>query len=272
MMTRHNTSFSLLTWVKLALALCILASSVLVSPQAYAAITYFDSASTPADSSSSGSSPTAVTPPTGMVTGDLVILVGNSRENGGTLAISNAGGQTWTAETANTSNVSQRIFWARFNGTWSANPSVSNTKSKAFTVVMHVFRPSASANTWAIDVAQVNGSFPKPSFPGDITVTGITTVTNGALVFANIASTDNNSFSLRTTGWANAGDPQYRNKDDSDSSQTSAYKVMPTAGASGNVTFRMTSSANDKSNSSIVAFKEIASTTISIANAERALF
>ena len=249
------------------LFLLLLSLFLFTSNQAQAAITYFGSASTPSDNVNpgSGTSPTAVTPPASMVAGDLVILIGNSRESGGTLAISQAGGQTWTSQTANTSNVSQRIFWARFNGTWSANPSVSSNKTKAFTVVMHVFRPSASANTWAIDVAQINAQYPTPAAPGNVTITGITTLTNGALVFANWASTDNNGYTLQTSGWANAGSAQYRNTNDQDSSQSSVYKIMSAAGTTGNVTNQQTSAGDDKGNTSILAFKEVS--VISIANA-----
>ena len=252
-------------WRLALLLLMSLSIFLFTSNQAHGAITYFNSASNPTDNGSSGSSPTAVAPPASMVAGDLVILIGNSRENSGTLAISQAGGQTWTSQTANSTQVSQRIFWARFNGTWSANPSVSSNKTKAFTVVMHVFRPSASANTWAIDVAQINAQYTKPAPPGNVTITGITTLTNGALVFANWASTDNNAYTLQTSDWANAGSAQYRNDtNDKDSSQSSAYKIMSTAGATGNVTNQQTSAGDDKGNTSILAFKEVS--VISIAN------
>jgi hypothetical protein len=244
-------------WRLALLLLMSLSIFLFTSNQAHGAITYFNSASNPTDNGSSGSSPTAVAPPASMVAGDLVILIGNSRENGGTLAISQAGGQTWTTQTANTSNGSQTIFWARFNGTWPANPSVSSTKTKAFTVVMHVFRPSASVNTWAIDVAQINAAYSTPPASGNVTITGITTLTNGALVFANWASTDSNSYVLQTSGWTNAGSAQYRNNDDNGSSQSSAYKIMSTAGASGDVTNQQTSAGKDKGNTSILVFKEV---------------
>jgi MSHA biogenesis protein MshQ len=130
---------------------------------------------------------------------------------------------------------------------------------------MHVFRPTASSNVWAIDVAQTSGSF-ATVFPSpetyDVTIPGITTVTNGALVLAVWVSRDNNTWALQTAGWANAGNTQYRNGDGSDTSQSSGYKVMATAGTSGNVTNRQTSSAGDSGNWSILAFKEVQTTTL----------
>jgi MSHA biogenesis protein MshQ len=225
--------------------------------EAQAAITYFSSASNPADNATLAASPVAVTPPVSMATGDLVILVANTRTAGITPAISVTGGQAWTSQTANTTNGSQRIFWARYNGTWSANPSVSFSTSVNTTVVMHVFRPTSGINTWAIDVAQTNASFAAPGGSNDVTVTGITTVTDGALVFATWASTDNNSWVLQTAGWSNAGTTQYRNSADSDSSQSSAYLIMPTAGPSGSVVNRQTVNGGDAGNTSVLAFREV---------------
>ena len=237
--------------------LFVMAAILLSQQTAQAAISYIASASNPADNGSSNTSPRDVTPPGGMVTGDLVILVANVTTAGATLAISATGGQAWTSQPDNTTNTTQRIFWARFNGTWSANPSVSFSDTTNTTVVMHVFRPTSGTNTWAIDVAQTNASFAAPGGARDVTITGITTVTNGALVFATWATTDDNSWGLQTAGWSNAGQSQYRNRQSNDSSQSSAYKIMPVAGASGDVVNRQTANAPDAGNSSILAFREV---------------
>ncbi|OIR00977.1 calx-beta domain protein [mine drainage metagenome] len=239
---------------------------LLSSNQAQAAITYISSTSNPADGNSLGASTVAVTPVGGATAGDLIILVANSRDTSATLAISQTGGQTWTAEdAASITNVTRRIFWTRFNGTWSANPSVSFSGNQtATTVSMHVFRPTSSANMWAIDVAQNNGTFTNAS--SNVTIAGITTQANGALVFANWASSDNNQWSVQTSGWSNAGSGQYANRDGNDSSQASLYKIMPTAGTTGNVTNAMTSAGTDAGVTSILAFKEISPSTLSIAN------
>lgn len=224
---------------------------------AQAAITYFASASNPTDGNNLAATPVAVVPPGSMVTGDLVILVANTLTTSVTPAISATGGQTWTSQPANTTNSSQRIFWARYNGTWSTNPSVSFSTSVNTTVVMHVFRPTSGINTWAIDVAQTNASFAAPGGLRDVTINGITTLTDGALVFATWISTDNNTWGLQTAGWSNAGTAQYRNGASSDSSQSSAYKIMPAAGPSGNVVNRQTGNAPDAGNTSILAFREV---------------
>jgi len=231
---------------------------------AQAAITYFASASNPLlDPGTLDSAAVAVTPPGSMQTGDLVVLIANARENGQALAISATGGQAWTSEAANTTRTTQRIFWARFNGTWAANPSVSFPGgANATTVVMHVFRPTAAAYTWELDVALTNSNFTAPPNPRNVTITGITTNTNGALVLATWASTDDNTWALQTAGWLNAGNAQYRNLDGNDSSQSAAYRIMPTAGATGNVVNRQTANAPDAGNSGILAFREVPPPTV----------
>ena len=93
-----------------------------------------------------------------------------------------------------------------------------------------------------------------------MTITGINTVTNGALVLATWASTDDNTWALQTAGWANAGGTQYRNQDGTDASQSAAYRVMPTAGATGNVTNRQTVNGGDAGNRAIIAFREVQAT------------
>ena len=224
----------------------------------HAAITYVGSASNPADNGSFDATVVAVIPPGGMQAGDLVVLVANARETNQNLVISNAGGQTWTTEAANLTRTTQRLFWARYNGTWAANPSVSFPGgANATTVAMHVFRPTLSVNTWAIDVALTNTNFAAPGGADDVTITGINTVTPGALVLATWVSIDNNTWGLQTAGWANAGAAQYRNGDGTDASQSTAYRIMPAAGATGNVVNRQLTLGGDAGNSAIIAFREV---------------
>ena len=219
-------------------------------------IAYFNSASTPADGSSNTTNPTVVTPPTGMLAGDLVLMIGESRDSTATLAISNTGGQSWTSETQqNQTNCRIRLFWCRFNGTWSANPSVSFGNTNQHIVVMHVFRPSNTSSVWQVDVAQVSNNFSAPVSPYTVTIPGITTITDGALVFAAWASTDNNTWGSLTAGWSTPGLAQYRNN--SNLSQTHAYKVMATAGASGNVSKNQATLGGDAGAYLIIAFKAV---------------
>jgi len=221
-------------------------------------ISYFNSASTPADNGTNIADPTAVTPPAGMQAGDLVVMIAQARASSGTLAISQAGGQSWTSETQqNRTNCRIRLFWCRFNGTWSANPSVSMGSANCNTVVMHVFRPSYTSSVWQVDVAQVSANFPAPGSPYTVTIPGITTITDGALVFAVWASVDNNTWGSLTGGWTTPGLNQYRNRAGSDQSQTHAYRVMPTAGASGDVSKNQLTLGGDAGRYLIIAFKAV---------------
>jgi hypothetical protein len=226
-------------------------------------ITHFASASTPAtDNGNNNNDPTAVTPPGGMQAGDLVLMIAQQRSTGATLSIFQAGGQSWTAEAAQSqTNCTIRLFWCRFNGTWSANPSVNFSGSACNTVVMHVFRPSNTSSVWQVDVAQVDGNFPAPSAPNrTVTIPGITTNTDGALVFATWATPDNNTWGNLTAGWSTPGLDQYRNRAGGDLSLTHAYRVMATAGATGNVSKNETASGGGGYEAGaylIIAFKAV---------------
>ena len=224
-------------------------------------ITYISSASTPADGGNNTTNPTVVIPPGSMQAGDLVLMIGLSRDSTATLAISNTGGQSWTSETQqNQTNCRLRLFWCRFNGTWSANPSVSFGNTNPHIVVMHVFRPSNTSSVWQVDVAQVSGNFAAPPAPRTVTIPGITTNTDGALIFATWATADNNTWGNLTAGWTTPGSAQYRNSSGNDQSQTHAYRVMATAGATGNVSKNETGSGGGGYEAGaylIIAFKAV---------------
>ena len=219
-------------------------------------ITYFASASTPADGGTNTTNPTVVIPPLNMQVGDLVLMIAQSRDSTAALAISNNGGQSWTSETQqNQTNCRIRLFWCRFNGTWSTNPSVSFGNTNNHIVVMHVFRPSNTSSVWAEDVAQVSANYAAPGGAHTVTIPGITTITDGALVFAAWASSDNNTWGSLTAGWSTPGSAYYRNA--SNASQTHAYKVMATAGASGNVSQNQATLGGDAGRRLIIAFKAV---------------
>jgi hypothetical protein len=118
---------------------------------------------------------------------------------------------------------------------------------------MHVFRPSNTSSVWAVDVAQVSGNYAAPGGAHTVTIPGITTITDGALVFAAWASSDNNTWGSLTAGWSTPGSAYYRNA--SNASQTHAYKVMATAGASGNVSQNQATLGGDAGARLIIAFK-----------------
>jgi len=230
-------------------------------------ITYLGYANTPPDNQTNTTNPTVVdptplTPNVAMQAGDLVLMTAVSRTADTyteTLAISNAGGQTWTTENQqNQNNCKIRLFWCTFNGAWTANPSVSFGNRSPHIVVIHVFRPSKTNCVWEIDVAQVSGNYPTPPAPNrTVPIPGITTITNGALVFAYWASQDNNTWGNLTAGWTTPGLAQYRNSSGNDQSETHAYRIMATAGATGNVSKDQTGGGSDRGAYLIIAFKAI---------------
>ena len=228
-------------------------------------ISYFASASTPVvDNGTNTANPTPVTPPGGLLAGDLVLMMAASRTPSTfseTLAISNDGAQNWTSEAQqNQNNTKIRLFWCRFNGAWDANPSVSfGGANVPHTVVMHVFRPSNPSSVWQVDVAQAAGNYAAPGGAHTVTITpGITTITDGALVFAGWASSDNNQWGAPAPAvWTNAGANQYRNSSGNQQSQTHAYRVMVTAGATGNVSKNQTTVGGDAGAYLIIALKAV---------------
>ena len=216
-------------------------------------ITYFGSASTPNDggSNTTATNPTAVAPPGGMLAGDLVLMIAQVRYTSGTLAISNTGGQTWT-----------RLFWCIYNGTWSANPSVSFSAAGtyAFTVVMHVFRPSNTSSAWVVDVAQVSSSYAAPGPPYTVQNPSINTIRDADLVLAVWASTDDNTWGALTAGWYTPGSDQYRNNPPgagNDQSQTHAYRIMAPAGATGIFSKNQLTLGGDAGRRLIIAFGRV---------------
>lgn len=197
---------------------------------------YFDSSSTPLDGSATTNTadPTAVTPPAGMKAGDLVFMIGDARIASLTLAISQAGGQTWTTHAAiSATTKSVRVFTCVFNGTWSANPSVSFGSTTCNSVYMHVFRAPGTVHAWSVNQAQVASSDTTDPF----SITGQTTTgSNPTVTMAGWHSPDDNTWGTLTgTGWEVTGVPQYRNTSGSDQSASFAHKVQTAAGATGNV-------------------------------------
>lgn len=221
--------------------------------------TYFASASTPADNGTNTASPTVVTPPGSMLTGDLVLMYA---WGSGTTdpVISETGGQSWTSEAIRTSTSRDgRLFWARYNGTWSANPSVTMPGVSNNILVMHVFRPGNGASTWAIDVAESTGTYSAPASPFTVTRNGVTTLTDNAVAVAAWTSADDNTWgSLSGSGWSVLGSAQYRNTSGTnDDSQAFAYRILGTAGATGNVSLNQSALGGDAGTTSIIAFKEV---------------
>src|SRR5262245_50750034 len=117
-------------------------------------ISFFGATSNPTDNAAlDDASPRPITPPGSMVAGDLVYLLALVHSSAQSLAISNTGGQSWISETLlqGQGAISLRLFWCRFNGTWSANPSVvTGQTGLGLSLFMGVWRPTTGSNTWAV--------------------------------------------------------------------------------------------------------------------------
>lgn len=187
-----------------------------------------------------------IAPPSGMQVGDLVIVTVGDRSGTEVMSVDTTGGQSWTTESPqDDGSPAMGVFWCRFNGTWTTNPKFIATGKfgSAFILVMTVYRPSVSSNTWSTDVAQTEGNTanPLPS-PYDATVPSRTVSANSVTqVVWGVGAA--RVFALQTAGWSNPGGlTQIRNTTGSDATLSIAYRIMSTAGATGAVTNRQTTS------------------------------
>jgi hypothetical protein len=228
-----------LSWLFLLIGVC------LTSP-AFSQ-TFIGVASAPADGGTQ-TGPTVTVNPAGvgsMQVGDLVVMYAQYRGNV-TLSISATGGQTWTPAAATytaVTNHSHRIFWCRYNGTWSANPSVTagagNTST--LTAVMYVFRPTLTNSVWVEHNAQFNAN----SNALGQTINGVATTVHRTVTMGFWGNTSNpaKTWTFSGTGnWSRVSIPsaQYRNDNGiNDLSHTAAYNIQPaavTAAIMGNAT------------------------------------
>ena len=202
----------------------------------------------------SGPGPRAVTPPASLQLGDLYVIVAAYRGTA-TLGLAQTGGQAWTAEAnAQANGQTVRVFWSRFNGSWTANPSVTNTTGTS-TLTVYSF---------AVDVAvgahpEIDVAFASGSHSGDtVTVPSFTTTTDGALALVGWVSGDNNAWSAPPAGWSTPGGQlQWRNANGSDNSIGLAYQVKATIGATGSIARGQTSTAPDSGLYFRLAWKQV---------------
>lgn len=230
------------------------------------AITYFGTASTPADNGSDTNQAQTVTPPVSLLAGDLLVVCIDIRYTdafsfgGDSIDFTTTGGQTWyKIDYANaTTLASVWVYACRFNGTLAANPVIDNGFYSTFpmTCVMHVIRPSDTGKIMDIDVMPKNGTFTAGTTPFTKTITGITTLNPGAIVLAMWVSSDDNTWDSLTAGWTVAGSAQYRNLGGSDSSMTFAYQIFASAGATGNVSKNQATLGGDAGATIIMSFYE----------------
>jgi hypothetical protein len=227
------------------------------------AITYFGSVGVPAASGGTNTAnPTTIAPVANMVAGDLCVVIAQGRAANLVMSVSNTGGQTWTTEaavTGGTPALTARIFWCRFNGTWSTSPSFTIGSTLCNTVVMHVFRPTAGANTWQVNVALASGAFATPTGPPyNVVRAGVTTTAASTVTLAGWHTNDDDWWpTVAGTGWAKTGLDDYRNTSGSDSSAAFAHYIATSAGSTGNVTRTQTTNGPENGHYWIMSWEEV---------------
>jgi hypothetical protein len=176
-------------------------------------------------------------------TGDLCVMVGMQRNAGGSVSLNATGGQSWLSYSLNASSATLgvSVFWCRYNGTWSADPSVTYSSSTSTSLYMLVYRPTNTTKLWGIDTGWgTNGltSFAAPSSPFTVTLTFGAAPTNPSTVAIGIWTTDDDNIwgTLSGSGWSKTSlGAQYRNLAGNDTSATFAYNIQTSAGSIANV-------------------------------------
>jgi len=220
--------------------------------------TYFGSVGVPTDNGTSAASPVAFANPpiASMAAGDLVVVYAYCRNASATIAVSNAGGQSWTSETAHQSStavLTGQVFWCRYNGTWSAAPSFSFSSTTNTNVVMHVFRPVTSTNQWSLDPGAntLNINIPR-SFAAAATISSPSAATS--TTFDNtvnlyfVSTDDDNTWGTPTgSGWTQVTSPssQFRNTSGNDISSSYMYLFLSTAGSVARPSLTEATNGND---------------------------
>lgn len=219
-------------------------------------ITFLGIAYTPTDGGSSVTNPTSVTPVSGLVTGDLVLLICSARQANQTLTITTSGGQTWNALTAANGNQNTtRMFWCRFNGSWSANPAFTTSSGSPTSIGMVAFRPSIPGKSWAVDVSLSNTAASYLNIGDVITVTGQTTTRQKTVTLCVIATNGSPIYKGASFPWLTAGYNQYRNN--AQLTIAVAYRIKNTQGATGNMVNQiLLSPSAGNTSQSIITFYE----------------
>jgi len=211
----------------------------------------------------------------GTSTGDLMeVCAFINGNNSGTddFTITLTGGQSWAAHPKHIGygggpdedRGSFKCWSATFNGTWASELHVSHsdvpTGNFAFTVTMKVAIPTSASNVWVVDVQEQAASY-TTSGSCDVTRAGQTSLAASTITFTDFTAVDDVVFTLQTGGWTNPGAvTEWRNPYGSvDMAISSAYKIQTSAGATGSVVNRQTSSGCDDGWTRIVTYKEIAS-------------
>lgn len=171
------------------------------------------------------------------------------------------GGQTWTQATqANQgTTVSSRESYCKFNGTWSANVTVTPASgSESLSVLLTVWRNVDGTSPRDVALTSTGGD---GSGGPNYTVTGPTTSTNKAVAVIIFASSDDNGWGTSTANWHQAdGAYGVRNNGGSDTSIQLIYREVTTAGATGSVVGVQKLSTGDPWTAMTYAWKPAAKT------------
>lgn len=181
--------------------------------------------SVPADNGTNATTTITLTPPASMLDGDLVVVYLQQRGTA-TFSVGVDGGQTWTpiGRNATTANVALETYWAKYNGTWAANPRFDFSAGTNTTAVMLVFRSDVPTNEWATEQIQTVNE----AAAATITITGITPANPDSVTVGSWMTADDNTWgNLTGAGWSKLGlSNQYRNLAGQDASSTYAYYLQ----------------------------------------------
>jgi hypothetical protein len=219
--------------------------------------TFFGVVATPADNGTNATTTITLTPPASMLNGDLVVVYVQQRGTA-TFSVGVNGGQAWNdIGRANvTANVAMNTFWAKYNGTWAANPRFDFTAGTNTSAIMLVFRPNSAANDWFTEQIQTTAA----AAAATITVTGVTPANGNNVTIASWMTADDNTWgNLTGTNWVKTSlAAQYRNLAGNDQSATFAYQLQTTAAATNNVSQQQLTLGNDATTWRRITFYEAA--------------
>ena len=241
---------------------CVFLSSTVLAALPTSAITFLAARSLPADHAKLDDSVArAIEPPQGMSEGDLVELVAAVRSPTANLSLADIGGQAWSAENQLLVNGQAhiRVFHSRFNGQWSATPSVeTDSKTGAgLTLAMLVFRPSHPSNQWGIAVPQASAWFGSPAAPLDVTTLRQSSAAARTVTVAAFITPEDSDWSLQTEGWSNVpGLAALTNAQGGAMTLSMAYRLDAAPGVRGPLVNRQTASGEHDGRWVMEAFEE----------------
>lgn len=207
----------------------------------FGVVSFVGIATTPATGGASSALTITLTPPAGIVAGDLVIAYIQARSgNHHPVSISNAGGQTWN-NVVQYNNVAGngmtlRMDWCQFNGTWSANPSwtfTTGTAGRPTSGQLIAFHSTAPKFlSWGYD----GDNFGSLGATPPIDIVGRTTLHPATISVGYWYHSSSNSFSATNgVGWSLLGIDSYRVITELNQVTSYAYKNMKFAQGTGNV-------------------------------------